>query len=200
MGKTMKRQRATGEAREFRDQDWLRLHQEGKSTSAIAEAAGVSVQLVRRALARAREQEASRIQDTAAPTTLRSRESGAGEEGSPTRAAATQTPWWLELVPLFPVGSLTPTSKCPHSGPLQTGSLLCCMVCSASGMDEHASMKRDPETDPQPEPNRPAEPIATQATDAIPAVETRRQRRARKFADRRIRDDSPAIKRPQTPQ
>ncbi|WP_165068431.1 sigma-70 family RNA polymerase sigma factor [Paludisphaera rhizosphaerae] len=199
MGKTMKRRRATGEAREFRDQEWLRLHQEGKSTSAIAEAAGVSVQLVRRALARARELDASREQDVAALTTLQPRESEASEEGSPSRTAAPRTPWWLELVPLFPIGPLTPTSECPHRGPLETGSLLCCMVCSASGMDSHASMKRDPETDPQPEPSRPADPIVTQTTDAGPAVETRRQRRARKFADRRIRDDGPSNATPHTP-
>jgi hypothetical protein len=172
-----------GVALEVRDQEWLRLHQDGRSTSAIAEEAGVSVQHVRRALARAREQDASRIQDDPRPTDLPMRDNGT-PEGSPPEPAAVRTPWWLELVPLFPIGSLTPASECPHRGPIRPGSLFCCMVCSESGVDGHPAMKRDPATDPRPEPTAATQPDRGPREDAAASTgrETRRERRARRFA------------------
>mgnify|MGYP001469337274 CR=1 FL=1 len=184
------RKRLQGEVREIRDQEWLQLHQEGKSTSAIAEEAGVSVQLVRRAIARAREQAESRIQEEA--------DSLLGDDAdfAPPSPASPRTPWWLELVPLFPIGAFTPASECPHRGPIQRGSLLCCMVCSSSGIDDHPAMKRDPATDPAPEPATTSAAVPTSAT-ARPSRkgrfnpgashldrETRRERRARQFAVR----------------
>ena len=39
------------------------------------------------------------------------------------------------LLPLFPIGALTPRSECPHRGPITPGTSLCCMVCHASGFD-----------------------------------------------------------------
>lgn len=174
----MKRLRAHGEAREIRDQEWLRLHQEGKSTSAIAGAAGVSVQLVRRALAQARERDACRDQDDPGMYILPIRPEGGPE--APAVPAPLRTPWWLELVPIFPIGAYTPASECPHRGPLPRGSLLCCMVCSSSGMDHHPSMQRDPATEPPAEPRK-RRPRVVHPASGMPTGETRRQRRARKF-------------------
>lgn len=45
------------------------------------------------------------------------------------------------LVPLFPIGSYTPHSKCAHSGPIERGSVFCCMVCHTSGQDDHPALK-----------------------------------------------------------
>jgi hypothetical protein len=42
----------------------------------------------------------------------------------------------LRLVPLFPIGPFTPTSHCPHHGPLRKGSEFCCMVCSQSAIGD----------------------------------------------------------------
>ena len=57
--------------------------------------------------------------------------------------------------PLFPIGSFTPASSCPHYGSIRPGSLFCCMVCHQSGVDSHPAMRRHP-SDPRPE--RRAEP------------------------------------------
>ncbi len=186
MGNATQRRRVNGLAREVRDQEWSRLHQGGKSTSAIAEQAGVSVQLVRRALARLREQEASRIQDEADPSRLPERD-GESPEGSPPAQASVRTPWWLELVPLFPIGAFTPASECPHRGPIRPGSLLCCMVCSQSGVDGPPAMDRDPATDPKPEPasTAAADRISRKEAAASTGSESRRERRARRFASLR---------------
>jgi hypothetical protein len=45
------------------------------------------------------------------------------------------------LVPLFPIEPYTPHSACGHRRPIRTGSLLCCMVCHSSGMDEHPALQ-----------------------------------------------------------
>jgi len=140
-GKTPRR-RARGWAREARDAEWLRLHRQGWTTSEIAKTSGSSRRLVERGLARARASEASLAEESASERELQDRDD----------AAETPVPWWLELVPLFPIGAFTPVSKCRHRGPIRAGSLDCCMVCSASGVDDHPALKRDPETDPKPEP------------------------------------------------
>lgn len=163
--------RVTGEALTARDALWLSWREDGRSAAEIAERAGVSRQLVNRRL---RVAEATRAESVSADS----------DPSPPPR-----DPWWLELVPLFPIGPFTPASECPHRGPIREGSLLCCMVCSASGRDGHRALRRDPATDPRPEPE-PAEE-ADDADDAGPKPrsnpETRRERRRRKFARQEAR-------------
>lgn len=153
----MKR-RIHGEALLARDALWADKRAAGMSAEAIAAEAGVSKRLVNRRLALAR--------DAAA-------EAPEGPAGKP--------PPWLFLVPLFPIGPFTPTSKCPHCGPIPEGSILCCMVCSASGMDGHPDLRRDPATDPRPEPKRGPAPETSPVT-AVAKPETRRERRRKRFA------------------
>lgn len=178
--------RVHGEIRAFRDEEWLRLHEAGRPTAELAEESGVSVQLLRRALSRARKERESRIRDNHDASVV----SVDGEADADPASSGPQRPWWLELVPMFPVGSFTPASECPHKGPIQEGSLLCCMVCSASGMDGHPALTRDPATDPRPEPKSPRPRRAGSTTpDAVllnssstaAGSETRRQRRSRVF-------------------
>lgn len=160
--------RARGKAREALDLEWRRKHQRGKTVAEIATAEGVSKRTVQLALARARA--AEQAVDA----------SGSDDAESPIRDenAAPRTPWWLELVPLFPIGAFTPTSKCPHHGPIRAGSLFCCMVCSNSGVDDHPSLKRDPQTDPRPEP-APAPAAPAPRPDTAARRETRKERRRR---------------------
>ena len=77
------------------------------------------------------------------------------------------------LVPLFPIGSFTPQSTCPHHGPIQSGSVFCCMICSQSGIDDHPALKRDQHTDPGPERK------TTTHVKVAGVRETRKQRRQR---------------------
>ena len=79
------------------------------------------------------------------------------------------------LVPLFPLGPLTPQSACRHHGPIEIGSVFCCVVCHCSGIDDHPGLQRDPLTDPAPEPKPTPAPKKK-------ARETRKQRRERIFA------------------
>lgn len=139
-GKTPRR-RARGWALEARDAEWLRLHRQGWTVPEIAKTSKSNCRLVEKGLARARASEASHLEEADPERSSRIRDNG---EGAP-------IPWWLELVPLFPIGSFTPASKCRHRGPIQAGSLDCCMVCSASGVDDHPALKRDSRTDPRPE-------------------------------------------------
>ncbi len=180
MGNTS-RVRAHGEIRALRDEEWLRLHEAGKPTAELAEDAGVSVQLLRRALSRARKERDSRMQEACELSIL----AIGTDSGLEPASAAPRKAWWLELVPLFPVGPFTPLSECPHQGPIRTGSLFCCMVCSTSGMDGHPSLIRDPATDPKPEPRksrtRRIESTSPVSRPNTQAAETRRQRRTRIF-------------------
>lgn len=118
-------------ARIYRDGVWLRQHKSGLKIAEIAAKAGVSPRTVSLGLKRARDA-AERVV-TALPPPAR-------------------PPWWLDLVPLFPITSFTPQSKCPHRGPIKPGSVFCCMVCSGTGRDGHPALRRDPTTDPKPEP------------------------------------------------
>ena len=90
----------------------------------------------------------------------------AQERPCPTETAVRPPP----LVPFFPIGPFNPDSRCGHNRPIQAGSVLCCMVCHCSGMDDHPALKRNPLTDPAPEPKPPPARKAA-------ARETRKQRR-----------------------
>jgi hypothetical protein len=87
----------------------------------------------------------------------------------------------FRLIPLFPIGSFTPESTCPHHHPIGRGSTLCCMVCHASGMDDHPGLRRDPQADPSPEPE--PEPAVAESKTSDGPRETRKQRRRRQFAE-----------------
>jgi hypothetical protein len=50
------------------------------------------------------------------------------------------------LVPLFPVGALTPDSVCGHRGPIERGSIFCCVICHTSGYDHHPDLQIDAPT------------------------------------------------------
>jgi hypothetical protein len=127
---------------------WLWDLRHGISVRAIASREGLPIRRVRFGLARAQAQE-----------------QGCGSESTvrPPR-----------LVPLFPIGPYSPLSRCRHTRPIQSGSLLCCMICHESGMDRHPALRRDPRTDPKPEP----EP--TSKLQTVPR-ETRKERRLRRF-------------------
>lgn len=132
---------------------WLWDRRHGSSVETIAAREGVSIARVRFGLARARAQEKG-------PVTTR----------------AVRPP---RLVPLFPIGAYTPQSACAHRRPIERGSSLCCMVCHKSGMDRHPALRRDPRSEPAPEPK--LRPIADKVLDP---GETRKQRRQRLFGAR----------------
>ncbi|MDE2100510.1 MAG: hypothetical protein KGL39_24920 [Patescibacteria group bacterium] len=74
-----------------------------------------------------------------------------------------------KLVPMFPLDSLTPSSKCPHRRKIRKGSRLVCMICHESGLDGHKALKRHPRTDPAPEPKE------------KPKKKTRKEQRADRY-------------------
>jgi len=143
--------RAKTLAQAAREYIWLWDLRHGVGTRAIAEEEGVSVRVIRAGLARARQEERGELADTPRKPRL------------PT------------LVPLFPASAYDPMSPCPHHGPIPDGSVLCCMVCHRSGMDDHPALQRDRATDPKPDP-KPEELLPRRASR-----ETRRQRRLRLF-------------------
>lgn len=57
-----------------------------------------------------------------------------------------------KMVPLFPLDSFTPNSKCAHKRRIKRGSIFCCMICHQSGVDLHPALRRSKATDPKPEP------------------------------------------------
>jgi hypothetical protein len=132
---------------------WLTDYQRGMSVRAIARRDGVAVDRVWFGIARA-----------GAP------------EPTPEQGKFARPP---RLIPLFPIGSYTPQSPCPHREPIPLGSNLCCMVCFRSGMDHHPALQRNPATDP---PRAPVPAPAPPVEKSSP--ETRRQRRQRLFAAR----------------
>lgn len=80
----------------------------------------------------------------------------------------------LRLVPLAPIGPLTPESACPHSGEYPPYPFVC-MVCDRSYADGlHPALHRDPAKDPK---RREAKKSAA-PTPPAPKKLTRRERRA----------------------
>ncbi len=168
--------RVTGEALKARDALWLEWREEGRTAAEIAEFTGVTRQLVNRRL---------RIAEAA-----REAAEAAAEAEEKARLPRAVAPWWLQLVPLFPIGSFTPQSECPHKGRIREGSQLCCMVCSGSGMDHLAALARDesPKAHPSeartmPAPRRPSPRPSSRAARPTPKPETRRDRRRRLFGE-----------------
>jgi len=142
---------------------WLYDLRHGLSIPEIAIRAGVSIGRVRYGVKRALAQEKPICADALNKQSSRS----------------TRTIHSPRLVPLFPIGPYTPQSACPHRVPIEPGSVLCCMVCHRSGMDEHPAMQRDPRTDPIPEP-KPV-PTSVERSKLSTQHETRKELRRRRF-------------------
>ncbi len=137
-----------------REYVWLWDHRHGTSIQELASREHLSQRRIRLGLSRARAGEPPNPGATAAPTSTLPR-----------------------LTPHFPVGMFDPGSPCPHHSTYKVGSLLCCMVCHASGLDSRVAMQRSPLTDPKPE-QVPEEPIVPKD-----APLTRRQKRALQFGE-----------------
>lgn len=146
---------------------WLYDSRHGTSCQIIANRDRVSVHQVRRGIKRAAALEAKFAKDD---LTEQIKPGRWGDVG-------------CRLVPLFPIGPFTPQSACPHHEAIERGSRFCCMVCHASGMDDHPGLRRDPQTDPAPEPDPAPAPAIAEADLSDSSRETRRQRRRRRFAE-----------------
>jgi hypothetical protein len=146
---------------------WLYDYRHGDSYAVIATRAKVAIDRVRFGVERAAKLDGKLSKD------------GLSEDIRPGRLVDIG----FRLIPLFPIGSFTPQSACSHRESIGRGSRFCCMVCHASGMDDHPGLGRDPQTDPAPEPEpEPAPAVAGSKTSDGPR-ETRKQRRRRQFAE-----------------
>ncbi len=150
-----------------RDYIWLYDSRRGLSYQKIAVRDRVNVRQVRAGIERAWALEAKVTKDDPIEYLKPGRQGDVG----------------FRLIPLFPIASFTPESACPHHESMGRGTTLCCMVCHASGMDDHPGLRRDPKTDPSPETEpAPAPAVAVSETSDGPRV-TRKQRRRRQFAE-----------------
>lgn len=105
-----KAQRLSGLRRAARDLIWLYDRRAGLSVAELADRDGVSVDTVRDGIHRA-------------------------EGGEPPDASEVALPPGVKLLPIFPVGALTPCSPCPHHGPIRPGEPVYCTICHATGFD-----------------------------------------------------------------
>jgi hypothetical protein len=85
------------------------------------------------------------------------------------------------LVPLFPFGSYTPHSKCAHHGPIERGSVFCCMVCHASGQDDHPALQHTYSVEPGSDVKREDIFPSSKYSNQKVFPETRKERRKRLF-------------------
>ena len=156
---------------------WLDELRRGYSIKEIARREGLGCRRIQHGVSRARERgNSSRIRDSRFSNDLHGRNGEiSASAGREVRDDPNRPP---RLVPLFPIGAFTPRSACPHHGPIRAGSVFCCMVCSQSGVDDHRALKRDPSTDPRPE------PTAAALVRVSGVRETRKQRRQRLNAAR----------------
>jgi hypothetical protein len=150
-----------------RDYVWLYDYRHGVGHRKIATHAGVSIRQVREGIERARAIERDCLKESPIESLKAGR---AGDIG-------------FRLIPLFPIGALTPQTPCPHHHSIERGSTLCCMVCHASGMDDHPGLRRDPQADPSPEAGPAPAHDVTEPGQPDRLQETRRQRRRRLFAE-----------------
>lgn len=113
--------------------DFVRLLDSGRGISVrrIAKAHGVTEQHVRNRIGAAR-----RL----------ARESA--EATAPDPDLTADSPGHLRVIPLFPVGPLTPSSPCPHRGRIPEGSRLYCVVCDQTGVLTDAPQATDPSSAP----------------------------------------------------
>jgi hypothetical protein len=150
---------------------WLYDHRHGMGVEEIAARHNVSVGRVRFGLQRAAALDSKLSKDELIEGLKPSRPGDVG----------------FRLIPLFPVGSFTPQSACPHRESIGRGSRFCCMVCHASGMDDHSGLRRDPQAEPAPElepaPAYEPAPGAVELKTSGGSKETRKQRRRRQFAE-----------------
>jgi hypothetical protein len=149
-----------------REYIWMYDINHGLSDKEIAVREGLSIRRIRSGVERARQLD-NRSSQNSQDMTI------------PGKGRVAHSP---PLIPLFPVGAYTPQSPCPHREPIEKGSAFCCMVCHRSGMDEHPALQRDPQTDPAPESKPEPAPQHTLQPKASESLETRKQRRRRKFA------------------
>ena len=135
---------------------WLYDHRHGMSLAEIAGYEGLSIERVQFGVERSAAQEAKASKDDLIECLKSGRLDDVG----------------FRLIPLFPIGAFIPQSTCPHHDSIGRGSRLCCMVCHASGMDEHPGLRGATRlTDPLPEP-KPAP-----APDGVGRARPGRQRR-----------------------
>jgi hypothetical protein len=162
---------------EAREALWLRDIRRGYTVAEVARRERLSRRSITMGLGRAREREKLSRKRNCDLRDIPNKQEGrsSGKTRDPEWSDARRPP---RLVPLFPIGPFTPQSQCPHHGPIRTGSVFCCMVCSRSGMDDHPALQRDALTDPRPEP-KPA-PIRSSSH----CRETRKERRRRLHAKR----------------
>ncbi len=151
-----------------KDYIWLYDFRRGIGCSKIAALEGVNVRQVQEGIERARKLERKCSKDALIEDL---KPGGLGDIG-------------FRLTPLFPIGAFTPQSTCPHRNPMKRGSGFCCMVCHASGMDDHPGLRRDAATDPSPEPETAEESVEVASRpEPSSSPETRKQRRRRLFAE-----------------
>jgi hypothetical protein len=90
-----------------------------------------------------------------------------------------------QLVPLFPVGTYTPSSRCAHRGPIERGSVFCCMICHTCGQDDHPALQINRSIEPNTEVKWTATLLSTKYSKQRIFLETRKLRRQRLFGDMR---------------
>jgi hypothetical protein len=160
-------ERAMSLAVAARDYVWLYDFRHGVGIREIAAREGLGVRSVQQGINRARALDAKFTKDDLV------------EDLKPAHLGALN----FRLTPLFPIVPFTPESTCPHRDPIKRGSSFCCMVCHASGMDDHPGLRPDPQTDPAPDPEPASGAGADEFKTSGGPQESRKQRRRRQLAE-----------------
>ncbi|WP_165074275.1 hypothetical protein [Paludisphaera rhizosphaerae] len=131
------------------ERGWVRdVFKYGMTLADVADAAGVTIDRVKRGVAAARAR---------------------GVDLGDVRQ------WVPDAEPLFPIDSFTPQSTCPHHGPIASGWRVCCMVCHASGLDDRPELKISRRTVPR---HAAAKDPTSEVRTNHKRAGTRRERRA----------------------